>query len=180
MYEGAARRPVSPTSVDRPERAGSVGRRGIAPLVGVLLLVGITVALATVVVIGASTWTMGTMEPARVTAAFELAVDGDSGTITLEYVSGDPIDVDELSVTVAVDGESLSKQPPVPFVGADGFAGAPRGPFNAASDQTWTTRERAAFTVAGTNEPRIESGDSITVTLTLDGRRVASPETTAT
>lgn len=177
MYEGAARRAVSPTSVDRPERAGSGGGRGLAPLVGVVLLVGITVALATVVVIGASTWTI---EPARVTAAFELAVDGDSGTIMLEYVSGDPIDVDELSVSVAVNGESLSKQPPVPFVGADGFAGAPRGPFNAASDQTWTTRERAAFTVAGTNEPRIESGDSITVTLTLDGRRVATPETTAT
>ncbi|MFC4439437.1 MULTISPECIES: type IV pilin N-terminal domain-containing protein [Natrialbaceae] len=168
---------MSPTSVDRSERASRISGRGIAPLIGILLLVGITVALATVVVIGASTWTI---EPVRVTAAFELAVDGDSGTVTIEYVAGDPIDVGELSVTVVVNGESLSEQPPVPFVGADGFAGTPRGPFNAASDQTWTTRERAAFTVAGTNEPQIESGDSITVTVTLDGQRVGSSETTAT
>lgn len=177
MYEAAARRAVSLTSVDRSGRTGRIGKRGVAPLFGILLLVGVTVALATVVVIGVSTWTI---EPARVTAAFELAVDGDSGTVTIEYVTGDPIDVDELSITVVVNDEPLSKQPPVPFVGADGFAGAPRGPFNAASDRTWTTRERAAFTVAGTNEPRIESGDSITVTLTLDGQRVGSPETTAT
>ncbi|WP_306053792.1 type IV pilin N-terminal domain-containing protein [Natronococcus wangiae] len=166
------------TSIDRAERADGIGGRGIAPLVGIVLLVGVTVALAaTVVAIGANTWTV---EPTHTTADFELAADGERGTITIEYVHGDAIAVDDLSVTVAVNGDSLSKQPPVPFVEADGFAGAPRGPFNAASDRTWTPGERAEITIAGTNEPQIESNDSITVTLAADDRRVASLETTAT
>lgn len=146
-------------------------------MIGVLLLVGITVALATVVVIGTSTWTV---EPTPITAAFELAVDGDRSAIAIAHVAGDAIDVTDLTVTVTVEENALAKQPPVPFVGAGGFLGAPSGPFNARSDPTWTPGERASVTVAGTNDPQIEPGDSVTVTLAVDGQPVATLEATAT
>jgi len=64
-------------------------------------------------------------------------------------------------------------------VGAKGFDGAPDGPFNAKSDSTWTAGERAGVSIAN-NSPTLAAGDSVTVTLTIDGRRVAPLETTAT
>lgn len=149
----------------------------MSPLIGVLLLIGVTVALATVVAIGVSTWSL---ESTPTTAAFELTVAGERSAITIEHVAGDAIDVTDLSITVTVNEDPLTKQPPVPFVGAEGFAGAPTGPFNAESEPTWTTGERAGFVVAETNQPHLASGDSVTVTLAVDGWRVASLEATAT
>ncbi|ELY65461.1 type IV pilin N-terminal domain-containing protein [Natronococcus jeotgali] len=155
---------------------GPIGERGIAPVLGVVLLIAVAVALATVVAVATGGLSPG---PARGPVAFDLAADGDEGTITLEHVAGDPVEVDELSVTIAVDGEPLAHQPPVPFAGATGFDQAPSGPFNSASDSTWTAGERATLSVAGTNEPTIGSGDAVSVTLAVGGRQVAALETTA-
>lgn len=152
------------------------GRRAVSPLVGVLVLVALTVVLATVVAVGASTWSLEAGGP---TAAFDLTVDGESSTVSVDHVAGDSLDVDELSVTIAVNGEALVRQPPVPFAGAPGFDGAPDGPFNSATDGEWRTGERASLTVAGTNDPGIESGDTVTVTLSVGGTRVSTLEATA-
>ncbi|AGB38219.1 type IV pilin [Natronococcus occultus] len=154
----------------------SLRERGVAPVVGVVLLVGVTVALATVVAVA-----IGGLSPDSVqtTAAFELRADGEDGTITVEHVAGDPIDVEELSVTVAVNGDPLAHQPPVPFTGATGFDQAPSGPFNSASGSSWTTGERSTLSIAGTNGPAIEPGDTVSVTLAVDGQRIAALETTA-
>jgi archaeal type IV pilus assembly protein PilA len=160
----------------RFDRRDSIGARALAPLVGVLLLLAVTVALATVVAIGASSFSTG---PAPTTAAIDLAVDSESGTLAFDHIAGESIDVDALTVTVAIDEEPLSTQPPVPFVGADGFSGAPTGPFNAQSDQNWTSGDQATVTLASTNEPQIESGDAVTVTLAVDGQRLSTLEETA-
>lgn len=176
MYEGAAKDSVS-AKPNQATRALEASRRGVSPLVGVLLLVGITAALATIVVLSASTWTV---EPTPITAAFELTVDGDHSAITIAHIAGDAIDVTELSVTIAVGETELAKQPPVPFVGASGFLGTPHGPFNARSDPIWTPGEQTGVTVAGTNDPQIDPGDSVTVTLAVDGQPVATLEATAT
>ncbi|SDK77748.1 type IV pilin [Natronorubrum texcoconense] len=151
--------------------------RAVSRLVGVLALVAITVLLATMVAVGASTWSL---ESAGPTAAFDLTVDGEESTVAIDHVEGDAVDVAELSVQITVDGEGLADQPPVPFVGADGFDGSPTGPFNAESDSEWRTGERAGVTVAGTNDPDIESGDTVGVTLVVDGTRIATLEATAT
>lgn len=158
----------------RPSR--SSGTRAVSPIVGVLALVALTVCLAALVAIGVGAWSL---EPAGSTASFELAADGETSSVVIEHVAGDAIDVDSLSVTIAIDGTALSRQPPVPFVGASGFDGAPDGPFNAKSDSEWTAGERAGVSVADTNRPALETGDSVTVTLAVDGRRVADLETTA-
>jgi FlaG/FlaF family flagellin (archaellin) len=151
--------------------------RGVSPTVGIVLMIALTVCLGTVVAVGVGTWSPGSSPP---TAAFELSADGDRSSITIEHVAGDAVDVRALSVTIAIDGTELSAQPPVPFVGASGFDGAPDGPFNSRADPEWTAGERAGVAVAETNAPELAAGDSVTVTLTVDGRRVAELETTAT
>lgn len=150
--------------------------RGVSTPVASVLLVALTVILAGVVAAGLGTWSPDSTGP---TAAFELSVDGETGEVTLEHVAGDPVDVGELSLTVEVDGEPLAHQPPVPFVGADGYDGSPRGPFNAATDSEWTVGERAGFRVAGTNTPTIEPGREVTVTLVVEGQTIAKLEETA-
>ncbi len=151
--------------------------RAVSRLVGVLALLAITVLLATMVAVGASTWSLESGGP---TAAFDLAADGETSTVAIDHLEGDEIDVAELSIRITVDGEELTDQPPVPFVGADGFDGSPTGPFNAESDSEWRTGERVSVTVAETNDPTVESGDTVGVTLVVNGTRIATLETTAT
>lgn len=155
---------------------GETGTRGVSPVVGVVALIALTVCLGAVVAAGVGSWSIESGAP---TAAFDLAADASTSTITIEYVAGDAIDVEALSVTVAVDGTDLASQPPVPFVGADGFDGAPSGPFNAKADRTWRSGTTAGIAVAETNSPEIERGDPVTVTLVVDDRRIATVETTA-
>lgn len=154
-----------------------IGTRGIGSPLAVVLLIAITVVLVGVVAASLSWWSLASPAP---NAAFELAVDGETGEITLEHVAGESIDVDGLSITIDVDGESLEHQPTVPFVGATGYHETPSGPFNARADQEWTTGERASFRVADTNDPPIEPGREVTVTLAVDGRTIAKLEATAT
>lgn len=152
-------------------------RRGLSPLVGVVTLLALTVCLAAIVAVGVGAWSIGSPGP---TATFDLVADGSTSTIVIEHVAGDPVDVEDLSVTIAVNGTELADQPPVPFVGASGFDGAPDGPFNAEAEAEWTSGERAGLSLARTNQPELSAGDSVTVTLATDGRRIATLEATAT
>lgn len=167
-----SRRPLE--SAPRRRRDGF--ERGLSPLVGVLLLVAITVALAVVVAVAAASLSVGT-DPT--TAAFDLEADGETAEIAIEHVAGDAIDVREATVVVRIDGTDLSSQPPVPFVGAEGFDGTPEGAFNAEADPTWHPGDRVAITVAETNDPTLESGDGVTVSISVDGVGIATLETTA-
>lgn len=151
--------------------------RAISPVVGIVLLLALTIALGTVVAVGVGAWSLESSGP---TAAFELSVDGDRSTVEIEHVAGESINVESLSVTIAVNGRDLSAQPPVPFVGASGFDGAPDGPFNSRADSDWTAGERAGVSIADTNTPTLGPDDSVTVTLAVNGRRITDLETTAT
>ncbi|QSX01134.1 type IV pilin [Haloterrigena alkaliphila] len=162
--------------MSRPLIVRESDQRGISPVVGLIALVALTVCLAAAVAVGVGTVSLEASGP---TAAFDLTANGTESSIVVEHRSGDPIDVSALSVTIAVNGERLDEQPPVPFVGARGFDGTPDGPFNARADSEWRAGERAGIVVAGTNDPEIDSGDTITVTLAVDGYRVAALETTA-
>lgn len=157
--------------------SGESGARAVSPVIGVLLLVALTVCLAAGIAVGVGAFSLESPGP---TATFELSADGDQSAISIEHVAGDAVDVEALSVTVAVNGTDLAAQPPVPFAGASGFNGAPEGPFNSKADSEWTVGERAGLTVADTNSPSLTTGDSVTVTFAVDGRRVATLEATAT
>lgn len=139
-------------------------------------MIVITVVLAAVLAAGVGALGTSGIPP---TADFEMTVDGNESTIELEHSGGETIDVRELAMTVEIDGVALEKQPPIPFVGADGFAETPAGPFNAKSDPNWRGGETARVEVASTNEPRLRAGKTVSVTLTVDGHRIASLEETA-
>lgn len=147
--------------------------RGIAPVAGVLLL-------AIVVVLGGGVATVAfavdaPAEPAP-TAMLSLSATGDQ--VTVDHRGGDAIDVTAATVRVRVDGDPLDRQPPVPFFSAVGFRSGPNGPFNAASDGVWRVGETASFRVAGTNDPTLSPGRTVTVTIAVDGRTVATLDTT--
>lgn len=146
--------------------------RGYAP-VAVVLLLAVTVLAA-----GAVTVALPTM-PGEPPPQRAVSVDAASdGRVTLTLVSGKPIDVEDASVRLRVDGEPLHHQPDVPYFATRGFHGTPTGPFNVFADPTWTVGESGTLRVASTNDPRPAVGDTLTVRVVSDGQTVATAETT--
>lgn len=151
--------------------------RAVSSALGCVLLVAATVGLAAAVGVGATAFAPADPPP---TAALDLTVDAGADAVTLVHEAGDPLAVGSLTVRVSVAGDPLRHQPPVPFVGARGFRGAPGGPFNAAGDGEWAAGEAATLRLAGTNAPRPEPGDRVRVRIYADGRAVADVTATAT
>lgn len=151
--------------------------RALSPVVGVVVLVGVTVVVAAVVGAGAVAFAPEDVDSDRPrghsTGGVALSLRADGDTVTLTHEAGRPLSVRRLELRVEVDGTPLRRQPPVPFFSARGFRPGPTGPFNVGSDGTWSVGERASFTVAGTNAPTLEEGRTVTVTVYGENRRLA-------
>ncbi|MEF8978816.1 MAG: type IV pilin [Haloarculaceae archaeon] len=150
--------------------------RAVSSVVGTLLLAAIAVLAATTVGV------VATVEPPPVTPTARLSASADAGTdrIALTHETGDTLAVSDLSLTVAVDGEELDRQPPVPFFAARGFESGPTGPFNVATaDRTWSAGETAAVRLASTNDPTLSPGSRIEVTVATEAGVITSVETVA-
>ena len=149
--------------------------RAISPVVGTLLLVAVTVAIAAVLAATVGTAALGPVSAGGDATTFsKLSVTATAdGQVTLTHEAGDPINVTEAGVRVRVDGTGLTEQPPVPFFSAPGFEPGPTGPFNSAADPTWTVGESASFTIDEDNAPALQPGDELVVTVTRDGRQIA-------
>jgi len=171
---------VTPGS--RSHTARSTDRRAVAPVVGVVLLVGLVAVLGAAVGITAL-GTAGDLPDGRGSgsgpASLSLSVDPGADRLTLVHRAGPPLDVRQLVVRVRVAGTPLEHQPPVPFFAARGFRAGPTGPFNPATDPRWTAGEAASLRLASTNEPGIDPGDRVVVEVTVDDRRVATPSARA-
>lgn len=151
----------------------STDRRAVAPVVGVVLLVGLVAALGAAVGITAL-GTAGDLPDGHGSVALSLSVDAGADRLTLVHRAGAPLDVRQLVVRVRVAGRPLEHQPPVPFFAARGFRAGPTGPFNLATDPRWTAGEAASLRLASTNDPGIDSGDRVVVDVTAGDRRVAT------
>lgn len=149
--------------------------RATAPVVGVGLLVAITVACATAVV-GAVAIGPGGAPP---TAALTLEANASADRIAVTHTGGDAVPPDGLSVTISIDGEPLTHQPPVPFFAATGFRAGPLGPFNAATTGDWMAGQTGAVALAATNQPLLDEGDRVAVTVATDRAVIAELETLA-
>lgn len=153
------------------DRAAGRADRGVSPVLGVVLLVGLTVCIAAVlgtVMFGQAAAVDGPAPRAT------FSVDAAGDRISVVHEGGDAVTVGPLRVEVTVDGEPLAHQPPVPFFAATGFEGGPTGPFNPSSEGNWTAGERASFRVAGTNAPALEPDAALTVELFHGETRIAS------
>ena len=150
--------------------------RAISPLLGTVLLVAVTVALATTV--GAM---VVTSDMASESSTVRLSANADAATETLSltHEGGSTLNPDTLTMRIHIDGTALDRQPPIPFFAAKGFVSGPTGPFNAATKGEWTAGETGSLQLATTNAPNLAVGDRVEFTL-LDGESViATVETTA-
>lgn len=150
--------------------------RAIAPVLGVVLLVVLAAALAGTVAVYLLVGD-GTDPPP--TAAISATVDVESDEFRFVHEGGDVIDVDDLTIVITVDGEPLTHQPPVPFVGGAGFWGSPSGAFNDAGSTEWSPGERATFTMACTNEPKVTRGSIVHIELVVGETHLATLEVVA-
>lgn len=149
--------------------------RGISPVVGVPILVGITVILgAAVGVVTLGIPTPATPQPPLVSS---VTASAETNQITFVNEGGREVDVRDLSLHIELDGVPLSNQPPIPFFSATGFKSGPTGAFNSASSPMWNPGERAAIRVATTNSPQLTENAMLTVRLSIDGTSVAVLET---
>lgn len=147
--------------------------RALAPVVGSLLLVGVTVGLATVL----GTVALGVSPPTDVSfVVLDVAADADANRITLTNRGGSTLHVESIELRIMIDGTPLAYQPPIPFFSAAGFRGGPTGPFNIAADPEWCPDESASIRIAKTNSPRLRSGSQITVQLYRNGILIAERE----
>jgi FlaG/FlaF family flagellin (archaellin) len=138
--------------------------QGMSPVVGVAVLAFLTVLLSVTVMTAVPSLSAEPQPTARLT----LSAADSTDRITLTHRQGTSLDVTELNLTVRVDGTPLSHQPPVPFFAAEGFEGGPTGPFNTASPNDWRAGETAGFRVATTNDPQLEPGATVSVTVASD------------
>lgn len=151
--------------------------RAISPVIGVVLLIACTIGLSAAV--GAMAMSYGPAGPASV-VVIDGEVDAATNEITLTLERGGPLDVRELTLAIAVDGEPLEKQPTVPAYSQSGFNGFPSGTFNAGTDDDWQRGQSTSLTIAKTtNGPLPDSGSSVTVDVYEDGLPIATAETTA-
>ncbi|WP_321168831.1 type IV pilin N-terminal domain-containing protein [Salinigranum salinum] len=148
--------------------ARDTSSRAITPVAGVLLL-ALTVGLAAAT--AGAVLALGDVDDGPPQASLSLAVD--DRTLAISHRGGDELDVRDLRVVVAVDGEPLVHQPAVPFFSAEGFRPGPTGPFNSATDPRWAAGETATLRVAGTNRPALATGNVVSVRLFVDGRPIA-------
>lgn len=144
--------------------------RAVTPAAGVVLLAFMTLLAASAV--GAVT--LGAQPPGSpAPTTLSLDVDAVTDRIALVHEGGAPLDAGELRIRITVDGEPLAHQPPVLFFTMRGFESGPRGPFNAATERTWTAGETASVRLATTNAPLPESGETVRVEVYADGEPVA-------
>lgn len=135
--------------------------RGVSSVVGVLLFVAITVVVAGV--FGTVVFSLSP-DSAPPKAAVGLSTDSTDQTITLTHRGGGALDPAALRLRIAVGGEPIAHQPPIPFFAATGFRGGPTGPFNSAYEGNWTVGQSASLRLASTNT-RLRPGDVVTVRL---------------
>ncbi|MEF8908287.1 MAG: type IV pilin [Haloarculaceae archaeon] len=148
--------------------------RAVSSVVGTVVLLGVVVVGATAVFAA-----VPADEPATVpTARLSLTAEAGPDRVALTHEGGDTLSAASLDVTVRVDGDPVTHQPPVPFFAATGFESGPTGPFNSAHRGQWRAGETAALRLASTNT-QLDPGDSVSVTVRTDAGVVARLETTA-
>jgi flagellin-like protein len=157
-----------------------VSRRAVAPVIGVVLFVAVTVVLAAVVgafAIGVSGQTNDAPQ-AAITADMETGERYGNPKIVLTHASGDKLDVRDLTVRIFVDGEPLKHQPEIPFFSQTGFMPGPTGLFNSnTADKMWMAGEETSLTIAGSNSPQPSAGSQVTVKIYAEGTAVATART---
>ena len=81
-------------------------KRAVSPVIGVILMVAITVILAAV--IAAFVFGIGPSSKATPSVQLRATYHADNNTLELKHMGGDPIDLDECSVSVKIAATTTS------------------------------------------------------------------------
>jgi flagellin-like protein len=152
-----------------------VSDRAVSPVIATVLLIAITVVAA--VALGVTVFDMFSAEPPP-RATFTLSADSATQTITLTHRGGAALDPASLRLRIAVDGEPIAHQPPIPFFASEGFMSGPTGPFNIADEEKWIAGQSASVQLASTNT-QFSAGSVITIRLYIDDYLLITLETRA-
>lgn len=145
--------------------------RAVSPVVATVLLIVITLVAAGTV--GLTVFDVSLDEPTR--ATFTANADSTTQTITLTHRGGAALDPSSLRLRVAVDGEPIAHQPPVPFFAAKGFMSGPTGPFNSAYTGQWVGGQSASVRLASTNT-QLQAGAVLSIQLYTGDQALATLE----
>lgn len=150
--------------------------RGVSSVIGVTLLTLVTVILAVSVGVIA---TADSPEPTP-SARFSSEVSAAEQRISIHHDGGDSIPMAAIDLRIAVEGEPLAHQPPIPFFATEGYVSGPSGPINPAGSDEWTAGKTASLRLAKTNEPHIEAGAAVTITIATERGIIYEETVTAT
>lgn len=155
--------------------------RAVSTTLGVLLLTALTLVFATVagVAVVATERPADVPEPVVLSASATVDTDDETVQVVLVHEGGPHLDVREIDVRIAADGDRLVHQPPVPFYSASGFASFPSGPFNPVTDPRWEPGERAGLVITGENAEPVVPGGTVKIEVYRDDLPIAVVETTA-
>lgn len=154
-----------------------MSRRALSPVVGIVVMLAVSLLLAAVG--GASLLEVAAPEEPASPVSLSLEVDAETNRLSLTHEGGPTLDVREIDLRVTIDGRPLFHQPPVPFAGARGFAGAPTGPFNSVTDPEWSAGESTSLRLANTNVPRLEPGSSVEIAVFEGDHQIVAVTATA-
>lgn len=150
-----------------------MSQRGVAPVVGVAIILVMTLLL-----VGAVYALVPTSPPTdtpRTTFEGTFAVDDRS--ITLTHTGGDTVSLQELNIRITVDDEALTHQPPdLPYYNPEGFDGFASGPLNPSTPDQWEPGEVATIWLDENNAPLPGPEAVVTVEFFVDGRPIAAIE----
>ncbi|MDX1744931.1 MAG: type IV pilin [Halobacteriales archaeon] len=151
--------------------------RALAPVLGTVMLVVVTVSLAAVV--GAVALVDTTPPEPGSSVVLSGSANASVDRITVNHESGPPLDVRRIRLRITVDGTPLTHQPNVPFFRITGFRAGPTGPFNSAADPHWTVGEETSLQLDDDNSPLIVPGSTVTVRVYRDETLLARLSVTA-
>lgn len=150
--------------------------RGVAPVIGVILLIALVAMLGGVV----AAVVPGSLDDHSTTAvSIDMEVEVGNSSIVFYHRGGEKLHVPDLAVQLMIEGEPIPHQPDLDGGSQTGIHGFPGGAFNP-STEYWYPGESSSFNLASNNGgDDLEVGSLVTAEFYLDGQSLIELSTRA-
>ncbi len=151
--------------------------RGVAPVIGVILLIALVAMLGGVV----AALVPGSLDDhSTTTVSIDMEVDAGENEFTFFHRGGDTINVTDLDVRITIDGDPITHQPDLGPGSRKGLPSMPTGVFNPSTENDWSTGESGSLVLAKSNGgDDLEVGSLVTAEFYLDGQPLIELSTRA-
>lgn len=150
--------------------------RGVAPVIGVILLVALVAMLGGAV---AAVVPGSLDEPSTAAASIDMEVEAGTSSIVFYHRGGEKLHVPDLAVQLMIDGEPIPHQPDLDGGSQTGIHGYPDGAFHP-DIEYWYPGESSSLNLASDNGgDDLEVGSLVTAEFYLDGQPLIELSTRA-